>query len=157
MAAFSDLGVQQSLTGGDKSCVQLIFGLGAAAVAAMPQSGGEIFFGIWSIFLLATWFDMDLKIPNPKSLILGLSAAAAAGGVAQSGECTQINRVPQAASFSDLGRPSSSFDNSRPPHCIFIADFHWKVFSYLLLKWTLEIFGQVVTQIFSVSYGSHHL
>ena len=46
MAAISDLGVQQSLTGGDKSCVQLIFGLGAAAVAAMPQSGGEIFFGI---------------------------------------------------------------------------------------------------------------
>ena len=50
MAAISDLGVQQSLTGGDKSCVQLIFGLGAAAVAAMPQSGGEIFLGFEVFF-----------------------------------------------------------------------------------------------------------
>ena len=46
MAAISYLGVQQSLTEGDKSWVQLIFGLGAAAVAAMPQSGVGIFFGI---------------------------------------------------------------------------------------------------------------
>ena len=95
-----------------------------------------------------TWYGLD--IPNPKSLILGLGAAAAAG-VAQSGECTQINRVPQAASFSDLGQPSSSFDKSRPPHCIFHCWFPLKSIFIFVDKWTLEIFGQIVIKTFSVS------
>ena len=78
MAAFSDLGVQQSLTGGDKSCVQLIFGLGAtAAAAAMPQSGGGIFLGFRVFF---SWQNYLIWIGHPKSQIPDLGTGCSGGG-----------------------------------------------------------------------------
>ena len=124
--------------------------------ARRSSGGGNATIRGWDFFWDLEYFSSDkmtwygLDIPNPKSLILGLGAAAAAG-VAQSGECTQINRVPQAASFSDLDRPSSSFEKSCPPHCIFHCWFPLKSIFIFVNKWTLEIFGQIVIKTFSVS------